>query len=576
MIIADLPHGLPETGVDTLGEILCPPQLSANYGVENGRSYGNWKGSFEAELGGGNPPKNPGKWVKNVLCFQQRRAQIKPTKEEFMSKRIYLVLIGGAVVLAVALMVGCGSNGAMSTNSQTAALNGSVVTFGTDAPICDVESFVATITSASLVSSTGQTVSLITSAAPATVDFARLTDFTNVLSTASVAPGTYNQFQMSLTSPVLTAINTSTSPPSPLPIAATLTATSFTININPALVVTSSTTTGLTFDFNLRKSLQVNGSGQVTGTVDPQITITPNTLSGSTVGEADSLYGVVQATSTSNLPTGFTGSFTLTVADGTGQTFTILSNSSTTFEGDGVTSFSELAATDFAEVDAIVNTSGQIIAQTVDIEEQTSPSSQKSAFLGKIISVTRDGSGNATGFTLLVNDEIPSMNGTIPLHSGLSVTLSSSTKYFTNWPHWNREAFVYGPQTVGVAELVSVYGTLGSGTNPTMAANRVFLRPRPVTGNFNTLLKAGSDDATGGFTFTPCGALFGGNTITVLTYADTNFNGVSGLLNLTTSPTYTVRGDMFYQQTSGTATTGAAWTAPTWVMQARGVHQLPN
>jgi hypothetical protein len=440
-----------------------------------------------------------------------------------------------------------------------------------------VESFVATITSASLVPQGGGTaVSLITPAAPATVDFARLTDFTNIMSTASVPAGTYSQFQMTLTSPQLTAINTSTSPPTPQTIPTTLTATTFTITINPALVVSSSTTTGITLDFNLRKSLQVDGNGQVTGTVDPQITVTPNTLSGSTVGEADSLYGVVQSTSTSNLPSGFTGSFSLTVADGMGQTFTILSNSSTVFEGDGVTSFSELEASTFVEVDAIVNTSGQIIAQTVDSEEQTSPSSQKSAFLGTVISVTRDGSGNATSFTLLVDNEVPRMSGTIPLSSGLNVTLTGTTNYFTNWQHWNRQAFTFSPKTLGVAEKVAVFGVLGSGSSPSMTATHLFLRPRNVLGNFVSLQAAGSDGVTGGFTMTPCGALFGGNPITVVTYSDTDFTGINGLVNLTAAPTLNTRGDLFYEQTSGTTAAGASWTAPAWVMQARQVHQLPN
>ena len=227
-----------------------------------------------------------------------------------MSKISWVVLSGVAVVLAVALMVGCGSNGGMSSVSTTPAQTGSVVTFGTDAPICDVESFVATITSASLVpQGGGQAVSLITSAAPATVDFARLTDFTNILSTASVTPGTYSQLQMTLTNPQLTVINTSTSPPSPLTMSTNLTATNFTITINPALVVSSTTTSGITMDFNLRKSLQVDGNGQVTGTVDPQITVTPNTLSGSTVGEADSLYGIVQSVSTIKSSQRFYGQF---------------------------------------------------------------------------------------------------------------------------------------------------------------------------------------------------------------------------------------------------------------------------
>ena len=169
-------------------------------------------------------------------------------------------------------------------------------------------------------------------------------------------------------------------------------------------------------DFSLRKSLQVDGNRQITGTVDPQITIATATTSGTTIGEADSLYGIVQSVSTTNPPSGFTGSFGLAVRDGTGQTLTVLADSDTVFEGDGVTSLSDLTAETFVEVDAIVNTSGQIIAQTVDAEEQTSSASQRSAFLGKVINVTRDGSGNATAFTLLIDDEIPDLSGSIPLH----------------------------------------------------------------------------------------------------------------------------------------------------------------
>ncbi len=492
-------------------------------------------------------------------------------------RKKWLLIRSSIVVIAIALMAGCGSNSGSNSNPFSSPQNGSVVAFGTDAPVCDVESFMVTITSADLVPQGGGTsVSLITSASPATVDFARLEGFTNILSTASIAPGTYSQLQMTLASPQLVAINTATSPPSPISIPTTLTTSTFTVNISPALVVTSSTTSGLMVDFSLRKSVQVDGSGQVTGTVDPQFVIGATTTSGSTIGEADSLYGIVQSTSTTSLPTGFTGSFMLTLADGVGQTVTVLANSDTVFEGDGVATFGDLQANTFVEVDAIVNTSGQIIAQTVDAEEQASPSGEKSAFMGRIIAVTRDGSGNATGFTLLVEDEIPRLAGTIPLHSGLTVALTDTTHYFVNWRHWNRQAFTLSPQTLGVAEKVAVFGTLGAGSPPTMTAGHVFLRPRDVLGNFQTLQAAGSDNNTGGFTMVPCGALFGAQPITVLTYPDTNFTGVSGLTGLTPAPTIETRGLLFYEQTSGTAGTGGSWVAPTWVMQARGVHQLPN
>ena len=494
-----------------------------------------------------------------------------------MNKRKLVVFSGLAGILAAALIVGCGSNSGSNKHPYSPPEDGSVVAFGTDAPVCDVESFVATITSASLVPQSGGTaITLITSTAPATVDFARLVDFTNILSTASVAPGTYSQLQMTLSNPQLIAINTSISPPSPQSIPVTLTATTFTLAISPALVVTSSMTSGLLVDLNLRQSVQVNGAGQVTGTVDPEFTITAATTSGTTVGEADALYGIVQTPSTTNLPSGFTGSFPEVLGDGTGQTLTTLVNSNTVFEGDGVTKFSDLTANTFVEVDAIVNTSGQVIAQTVDSEEQTSSASQKSAFLGKVIAVTRDVSGNATAFTLLIDAEIPDLGGTIPVHSGLIVTLTETTQYFTNWQHWNRQSFTFNPQTLGVAEKVAVFGVLGSGSSSTMTANRVFLRPRNVLGNYNTLLTAGSDDVTGAFTMTPCGGLFGGQPITVLTYSDSVFTGLTGLTALTSAPTLNTDGLLFYVQTNGTTSSGVSWLAPTWIMQARGVHQLPN
>ena len=133
----------------------------------------------------------------------------------------------GLSILAGAVLVSCAGN--TGTNPFTPPAGGSVVTFGTDAPICDVESFTATITSAALVPQSGTPVTIIDSTNPATVDFARLEGFTNILSAASASPGTYTQLQMTLANPQLVAINTATSPPSPVSIQTTLTTSSFTV-----------------------------------------------------------------------------------------------------------------------------------------------------------------------------------------------------------------------------------------------------------------------------------------------------------------------------------------------------------
>ena len=485
----------------------------------------------------------------------------------------WLLASGLLIWIGTALMTGCGAG---VSHLPAGSASGSLVTFATDAPVCDVESFSVAITSASLVPENGGSpVPLISSTAPATVDFARLADFTSILNLSNNVPaGTYTGLQLSLANPQLVVLNPSVTPPIPQAVPATLATASLTITISPALVTSTESAAGLTVDFDLQKSLQVNNSGQVTGTVDPQIAVSAAVAAGSTVGEADALYGMVQSVTAANLPVNFTGSFVLALGDGTGQTLTVLSNDNTVFEGDDVAKFSDLTANTFVEVDAIVNTGGQLVAQTIDAEEQTSAVSQKSAFLGTVLSVQRPASGNATAFTLLVDDEVPSLSGTVPVHSTLNVTLQGSVHYFTNWQNWNRQAFTFGPQTLGAGEKVAVFGVLQAGG--TLAAGQVFLRPRNIAGNFKTLQKAGSDGKSGGFSLVPCGDLLSGQPLTVVTYSDTSFSGVGGLAALTATPTLNTTGVLFYQLVSGKTAGGASWTAPAWVMQARGIRQLPD
>jgi hypothetical protein len=389
------------------------------------------------------------------------------------------------VIIAVAHLMACGTN--MGSTPQLQPENGSVAVFGADTPACDIESFVVTITSANLIPQGGGTpVPLIDSASPATVDFARLVGSTNIVNVASVPPGFYSQLQITVANPQMIGVNTATQPPSPQLISTNLTTPTVTATFSPPLAVTSSTTTGMLLDMDLQNSVLVDGSGQVTGAVTPTFSV--GSSSGS-VGEATSLYGTVNSTDATG--------FSMTVADGTGQTYTVNANSDTVFEGDGVSGLSDLRSGVFVEVDAVVNSSGQIVAREVDAEEPVLPSGEKFALLGRIIDVARDGAGNATSFSLLVQDQVPKVSGTIPLYSALSVSITANTGFFINQPHLNRQAFSFGPQTLGVAESVAVFGMVGSGGSPTLAANQVFLRPRGVLGHFNALQAVGSDGTTG-------------------------------------------------------------------------------
>jgi hypothetical protein len=73
----------------------------------------------------------------------------------------------------------------------------------------------------------------------------------------------------------------------------------------------------------------------------------------------------------------------------------------------------------------------------------------------------------------------------------------------------------------------------------------------------------------------PCGALFGGQSITVLTSGDTRYRKLSGLSGLTVGPVINVSGLLFYEQQNGPAKQ-PTWTAPTWVMEGKTIHLLPQ
>ncbi len=82
---------------------------------------------------------------------------------------------------------------------------------------------------------------------------------------STVSPGTYSQVMLTISNPQITVLNQ----PTPILTSFTGQATSFavTLDINPPLVVTGNTSVALNLDFNLRKSIQTNATGQVTGTL---------------------------------------------------------------------------------------------------------------------------------------------------------------------------------------------------------------------------------------------------------------------------------------------------------------------
>ena len=172
------------------------------------------------------------------------------------------------------LLVACGggaTNGGQSNNQP-----GAVFVTGEDAPVSSVVAFNITINRITLNNGSTSVQALST---PTAVDFGRLVGLRSLLGFNTVPAGTYNSvtlaFENASPAPVVDYIDLSTNPPSVNTLVGTLSQATVTIPF-PAgkpLVVGSNGLAGLHIDFNLRDSLAVDNSGQMTGVINPVVTV---------------------------------------------------------------------------------------------------------------------------------------------------------------------------------------------------------------------------------------------------------------------------------------------------------------
>ena len=485
-----------------------------------------------------------------------------------------------ALMTAMAVLVqsGCGGGSGSGAKLPLVATPGLVAVLGGDAPQCStVVSFSVTIDSLTLTpQSGGSAVSIISSTNPVTVDFASLMDLTTILKLSDVQPGVYSAIGMTLSNPQLTYLDTSTSPASLKTISPTLSSLSITLNLSPAVTLTSNGILGLRLDFDLLNSILTDSNHQITGNVNPTFTATIESASGSNgYGEFEDLTGLVQSVSTSSTNPSYTGSFTISRPNT--QTFTVYVTDSTTFSR--VSGLSGLTNGTFVEIDAYLDANGNIVGTTVQAEDMEDQASGEAAFAGIITSVTPQ-SGSATQFTLLVRDENPDMSSRVAVGSLLTVSLNSSPTFGLAAAATNFANFSYGTTALTAGQRVVVHGTLpsGSGTAQTAVARSVYLGLQSILGNLSTNLSTPvvtSDGVAGGFTLIPCSSLFQPAQITVLSSDQTSFAGISDLNSLSASGQYLllVKGLLFYQQTINTFGI-VSWTLPANVQTAKQIHQL--
>src|SRR5580658_6241539 len=186
-------------------------------------------------------------------------------------------ILGITLSFTLAMLgVGCSSSSTSSTPTSPSSQTASVFVTGEDAPLASVVGFDVSINSITLNGNNGSPQVLST---PTTVDFARLLGLRSPLAFNTVPADTYNSATFSLSNPAITWVDMSTTPPSiGAPISAyfspttnSATQTTVTVNFPTAMVVGSNGLAGLRMEFDIRQSVAVDGSGQITGAVNPTI-----------------------------------------------------------------------------------------------------------------------------------------------------------------------------------------------------------------------------------------------------------------------------------------------------------------
>jgi Domain of unknown function (DUF4382) len=509
--------------------------------------------------------------------------------------RVAAGLLVGAI--AAAMVTACGSsNGNLQQNPNT---NGVLYTFITDTPSCDLLSLGVFLVQMDLHTAGKPATSLVTvwpsnlagAQISPVVEVTTLRDIMSVANLTSIPPGTYDQIQLRAIVDYGSTYDSAQSPPvnhfNP-----TVATDSVTINLSPALTITSGKVSAVMIDLNLANSLNVDSQGQLTGSVTwlfsgyPMVTSGPNGF-----GEMDSVYGFVRTVNSSSPGAGFTGSLLLQThtssAGGNGPALTIDLTDSTDLCMNGVcgipvSEIDQLTTGSYVEADVYINGSGNVVAKRIQVEDREDLSQNLLAYVGPVLDVTKDSNGNVIQFDMLVRETEPPDSTMVPNSTPVTFYVSQSTAFnpllispdLLNLASSGNLDFAVNSIVPGQEVVVHGVFSKASGGMTTVNANSVYPRFQSVLGTFSSLAGTpGSDNKTGAFQMAPCNGLMGSNPFMVVTDAQTVFDNTSGLSTLSPTTQMLTRGQMYFDM-NGSTINGVQIPAGTNVLVASRVRQF--
>jgi hypothetical protein len=463
---------------------------------------------------------------------------------------------GFSALVLVALLAGCSNNS--STPSNISPQSNSVFVTGTDAPLPSVVGFRVDITGMTLSDGVNPPVAVLNGTQ--TVDFARLNGLRTLLDINTIPTGTYTQAVITLANPSLDYLNVTnpqTNPPTHPKISTLdtsagsnpqLSLTTSTVNINLAtpLVVSAGDIDGLRFEFNIFKSVAVDGTGQITGSITPTINlkvIMPSDAD-AYIDEFDA--GVVSVDVAGN---------SFVIQGPHGHQFTVNVNQQTEWEGNET--INDLTTSSIVEISGTLDrTTAAFLADSVAIV------SQDKFWAGGLVTYVDPPVGTATDFDMYVRSVLPSGTG---FTSGKisNIPLTGQEKYFIHWWHDNFGSFLFTSTGLVPGQHISIAGPFNNGQ---VTVKRVVLRH---SGHSGTLVTGQTNTAAGTFEFNSnglAGVLFEGPVTVQVTPFTHYLGGLTGINDLTGNTALNLRVVGLILKTN----TGAP------IYLAFSVEELPN
>ena len=449
-------------------------------------------------------------------------------------KKPFLSSLGSLVVFTL-IATGCGiTDGPSSNGSGNPSNSGEAFVIGTDAPVASVVSFQVQVQSIDAIDQNGNSTPLL-SGMP-TVDFARYNGLQALLDMNNVPARTYDSISVTFGSATIGYLQPQAgAAPTIQTEPAILMPNTFQTTLDKPLIVSQTGPVGIRLDFDLYKSIQVDGSGQITGMVTPTLNIKavgPNDAGGY-IDEFDA--GVVSVNAQGQ---------SFVIQGPHGHQFTVQVNGQT--EWDNNEGLGDLTTSSIVQISGTIDRADS----TIDADEVAILSQDGFYAGGQVTYVQSSSSGAASSFDLYVRGLLPTTTG-LTLGQIAQVNLTGNEKFFIYWMHNPLTEFLFNPSAIVPGQHVAIGGPASGATNPqAVTCKRVVLRHWGYNGTIvpNSI----SNNGTFQMNVTGFAGLLVPGTVTVYTFPGTSWrNGLNGMSDMTATDSIRVVGLLLKDPISG-------------------------